>query len=82
MSDYDYGPLQEWEIIWRTGHVEHVQGHQIQMESGGFVRRENPRLIIHGRFGKYWRLVLCVPEEDILSVRLTGDAQVSQETIS
>ena len=33
MGDYDYGPLRTYEIAWKSGHVETVQGHQVLFES-------------------------------------------------
>lgn len=30
---YDYGPLRAYEITWRSGHVETVQGHQVLFDS-------------------------------------------------
>lgn len=80
-EEYDYGPLQSWEIIWRSGHIETVQGHQAALESAGASFRSAllgsfssgpslpPRLIIHGQVGGHWRLVLAVDEADIVSVR-------------
>ena len=33
MGDYDYGPLRLYEITWKSGHVETVQGHQVTFDS-------------------------------------------------
>lgn len=82
---YDYGPLRTYEIIWNSGHTETLQGHQLLFESWGLGARgllfpgapalQRPRMMIHGEFGGHWRLVLAVPEDDILSVRDVTDRE-------
>ena len=82
MSGYDYGPLRTYEIRWRHGYVETVQGHQVLFDShrfaGMFGDRPDyglpPRFTVHGQFNGRWRLVISAPEADLLSVRDVTDA--------
>lgn len=71
MSEHDYGPLRTYEITWQNGHVEKVQGHQVQFSGGGMFGEPEPkRFTIHGMFpGRHWRLVISAPEEDVRIVR-------------
>lgn len=75
---YDHGPLQTYEVIYTSGHVERVQAHQVLMphddfELGGFSIRTTSKLekrwTFHGEFGGRWMLVLTVPAGDVKSVR-------------
>lgn len=87
---YDHGPLQTYELIWKTGHIETVQGHQVQFDSGGMAFSSMlgsslgiatradlpPKFRIHGEIDGHWRLVIAAPEEDLVSVRnVTGREQ-------
>lgn len=83
MSDrYDYGPLRTYEVTWRSGHIETVQGHQVTFESSGIDlfgtrhRTSPPRFMIHGEFDGRWRLVIAAPEADLLSIRDVTDSEV------
>lgn len=85
MDKYDHGPLQTYEVIYTSGHVERVQAHQVLMphddfDFGGFGLRTDSRLekrwTFHGEFEGRWMLVLSVPAADVKSVRnvsLTAD---------
>ena len=69
---YDHGPLRSFEITWKSGHVEKVQGHQVMLTGGPglFGGPDRPtRFTIHGMFGDHWRLVISALEEDIRIVR-------------
>ena len=72
---YDHGPLQTYEVTWKTGHIETVQGHQVLIESMGFTPTENPCFTIHGMFGTHWRLVLRAPESEVHTIRLVTSAE-------
>ena len=86
MADYDYGPLRTYEITWKHGHIERVQGHQVLLESSriaaltmipGKLPDRPPRFTIHGMFpGRHWRLVLMGLEADVLSIRDVTDSEV------
>jgi hypothetical protein len=87
MTPYDYGPLRSYEVTWRSGHVETVQGHQVTFDSHArmFTLPGAPALPslppmfhIHGSFpGGRWRLVLAGQEADLLSIRdVTAGEQV------
>jgi hypothetical protein len=80
-TPYDHGPLQTWQVIWRSGHVEEIRGHQCLLPSPNyFFREEGPRenrLTFHGEIDGHWKLVLDVDYAEILSVRLlTGPEAV------
>jgi len=75
---YDHGPLQTYEVIYTSGHVERVQAHQVLMphddfDIGGFgirtVSQLEKRWTFHGEFAGHWRMVLSVPAGDVKSVR-------------
>lgn len=78
MTDYDHGPLRAYEVVWRSGHVETVQGHQVTFSSSVDMFRSGPprpsRFSIHGDFpredgGTDWRLVLHGLEDDVMVIR-------------
>lgn len=81
MSEYDYGPLQSYELIWKTGHVETVHGHQVSFDSAGMSalsgvlatgRRPvqlEPKFRIHGMIDGHWRLVIAAPESELGTIR-------------
>lgn len=79
MEAYDYGPLQTFEVTWKSGHVETIQGHQVTFDSGtssfsgwGDISTRTqctPRFTIHGMFGSHWRLMLTAQEDDLMSLR-------------
>ncbi|GAA4221402.1 hypothetical protein FHR32_005071 [Streptosporangium album] len=80
MSDYDYGPLQTYEVTWTSGHVERVHCHQVSYsgDSGGLdalgligVKTKNERRVhLHGQINGRWLLVLSARETDIAALRL------------
>ena len=85
---YDHGPLRTYEITWKSGHVETVQGHQVLFGSdrehfsgmfgglGTAVSHDLPsRFTIHGMFGEHWRLVLTGLESELVSVRDVTEAE-------
>lgn len=84
---HDYGPLRTYEITWKSGHVETVQGHQVMFDStkrdfglalGGVATAHAslpPRFTIHGSFDGQWRLMLTAPEADLLSIRDVTDRE-------
>lgn len=86
---YNYGPLRAFEVTWKSGHVETVQGHQVMFDSAksefssmfggalGVATRAEvpPRFTVHGMFDGHWRLVLTAPEADLVSVRDVTDRE-------
>jgi len=79
MEKFDHGPLQTYEVIYTSGHVERLEAHQVMMppSDGAFgaifgvateTKREG-RWTFHGEFDGRWMLVLSVPESDVKSVR-------------
>ncbi len=74
-ENYDYGPIQTYEIVWRSGHVERIPAHQVTYPGlGGEVlhgRVRQYRMIeFHGEIDGRWRLTLRADEDDIQTVRL------------
>lgn len=81
---FDRGPLITWEIIWQSGHVERVRGHQFSTSGGDSLFSSGPpqprRFYIHGEFGGHWRLILSGLEDDIRTVReITADEPVPED---
>lgn len=71
---HDYGPLQTYEVIWESGHVERIQAHQVTYPNNAaimFGNRPDAKHIIefHGEIDGRWRLQLRAPLDDILVVR-------------
>ncbi|MEO3869421.1 hypothetical protein ABGB18_11365 [Nonomuraea sp. B12E4] len=90
MSDFDYGPLQTYEVTWKSGHVERVQCHQITWHSrdtglsrgvlGVQVTHDDRRVLMHGMVNGRWLLVLSAMEYDIRTIRLvTGGEEFAGE---
>jgi hypothetical protein len=91
VSDYDHGPLRTYEITWKSGHIETIQGHQVTFDShrihvdslfGGSVATTSavePRFTIHGEIDGHWRLLLTAPEADLLSIRDVTDREAAPE---
>lgn len=73
-EEFDHGPLQTYEVVWASGHVETVQGHQVSYSGGmydlGCSGTARPvRFKIHGDFDGHWRLMLSGLEDDIVTIR-------------
>lgn len=69
-TDYDYGPLQTFEITWQNGHVEKVQGHQVTTTGGGGIFGPGrKRFSIHGEINGHWQLVISALEDDVRIIR-------------
>lgn len=82
--DHDYGPVQTYEITWRSGHVEQVLAHQvtwpnrgISIASGLFgalttetTQSNYSRIQFHAEIDGKWLLTLAADEDDIASIRL------------
>jgi hypothetical protein len=74
MEKYDHGPLQTYEVIYTSGHIEQIQAHQVIMPPSDFFgydvqTKQEGRWTFHGEFDGRWMLVLSVPESDVKSVR-------------
>lgn len=71
----DRGPLRSYEVTWRSGAAEVVQGHQVLHDSPGFLSGTERWFRIHGESGGHWRLVLAGLEKNITCIRdVTGRA--------
>lgn len=78
---YNRGPLQHYEIVWMSGHVETVPAHQVTYPHRGLFMTAalaggmpesmgRPRVQIHAEIDGHWLLTLSALEEDIRSMRL------------
>ena len=76
---FDYGPLQTYEITWKTGHVEKIQAHQVSWP-GNLERmtsmfgiatktQRDPRVQFHAELNGRWTLLLSAIEDDIRTIR-------------
>jgi hypothetical protein len=76
---YDRGPIQTYEVIWRSGHVERVLAHSVTYPGAGaeiFGRPRAHRVIeFHGEIGGRWLLTLRADEDDLLTVRLITEGE-------
>ncbi|GAA0936035.1 hypothetical protein [Actinocorallia libanotica] len=34
MNEHDYGALRAFEVVWKSGHIETIQGHRVQYSGG------------------------------------------------
>ncbi|MET8430133.1 hypothetical protein [Nocardia sp. NPDC004860] len=75
---FDYGPLDTYEIMWASGHIEYIQAHQVLLPpdeailglfSGETTTRKRSGWTFHGEVEGRWKLLLFAPAEDIKSVR-------------
>jgi len=78
---FDYGPVQTYEIVWRSGHVETVLAHQVTWPQNGtalyggivamMTERAGPSQVhFHAMLEGRWRLTLVADEADLRTVRL------------
>jgi hypothetical protein len=80
---FDHGPLQTYEVIWASGHVERIQAHQVTYPLGMAMFGPQPDrrefISMHGEIDGHWRLQLRVPADDILVIRnvTTTEAELS-----
>lgn len=71
----DRGPTIEYEVVWKTGHVDRFHAHQVSHTGGErFLFSQNTptqpaRVLFHGEFDGRWQLVLSALEDDIATVR-------------
>lgn len=74
MKDFDRGPIRTYEIIWKSGHVEQIQAHQVLVPRpplfGEPPSDRDDVYTFHGEIDGQWLLILAAPAADILSVRL------------
>lgn len=82
MSEFDHGPLQRYEIIWKSGHVEEIACHQVMLPAlsmlplfGIETREPSRRLTLHGQIDGHWKLILDADYDDISTIRLLGSMQ-------
>jgi len=83
----DRGPVQTYEVVWRSGHVERVQAHQVSWPGQGaralgWAPSDKPQQIcFHAEIDGHWLPTLIADEADIQTVRLiTEDEPVPDVT--
>jgi hypothetical protein len=83
MSEHDYGPVQTYEVVWQSGHMERIQAHQVIWPGNALslfgVATKPPRVVMHAVLDGRWTLMLSAPEEDIRSIRnVTADEAIPE----
>ena len=82
-AKFEYGPLDTYEVIWNSGHVEQVRAHQVLAPRPAVFGDHGTSVwMFHGEIDGKWRLLLVARDEDIKSVRNlthTRDAAESEE---
>jgi hypothetical protein len=71
---HDYGPLQDFEITWSTGHVETIRAHQVSYPGSmpsmlGHGPERIARIQFHGEIDGRWVLLLSALEADLTRIR-------------
>lgn len=76
MADFDRGPATIYEIIWKSGHVDRIEAHQVlhpnrmgSLFGSPNTPPEPERVDFHGEFGGRWQLVLSADMADIQTIR-------------
>lgn len=78
MNDFtrpDRGPLVEYEVVWKSGHVDRLKAHQVTHCGGSLfafgtrAADEPERVVFHGEFDGRWQLVLSALVDDITTIR-------------
>ncbi|MEV2239456.1 hypothetical protein [Micromonospora sp. NPDC049891] len=80
---FNYGPIQQYQITWMSGHVETIPAHQVTYPHRGMAMTRSildmpaeggaPRVQLHAEIDGHWRLMLSAREEDIRTMRnVTG----------
>jgi hypothetical protein len=84
MTAHDRGPLQRYQVTWRSGHIEEVAAHQVTWPMdmpdlfGTMTKtKDAPRVMFHGEIEGHWRLILVADAADLLSVRLVTDVEAT-----
>lgn len=85
---FDYGPVQSYEITWKSGHVETALAHQVAWPQKGSYLASGllgalpsepgtARVMFHAEIDGRWVLTLSALEEDIRTIRnVTAGEQV------
>lgn len=79
-SYYANIPAREYEITWRSGHVETVKAHQVLVPTGGSLFGSVPerrRYIFHAEINGTWTLVLDADADDVRTVREKSSENVA-----
>lgn len=73
---FDHGPLDTFEVTWNSGHIEHIQAHQVLAppkrmfmmgESTGGASES--AWLFHGEIEGRWKLLLMAHDGDVRTVR-------------
>lgn len=78
----DRGPLQSYEVTWRSGHIETIRAHQVIMPSRfSFLpgEKQDNRVMFHGEIEGRWMLVLAADADEILTIRNVTVTEASSD---
>lgn len=83
MEPIDRGPLDQFEVVWRNGHIDHVWAHQVTNTGNLLLFRDLPNnrepvIEFHGEVNGHWRLMLRAPEHEIYSIRNVTQVRETQ----
>lgn len=78
------GPLQTYEVIWKSGQVETIRAHQVIWPTdaglsglfGGVETKTQRPVTFHGEIDGRWLLILAARPDDIVSIRLLLQPEV------
>lgn len=81
MTDFQRGPVDRYEIVWRSGHIETVLAHQVSWPQNGMyafggrvvmlTEHQGPAQVhFHAEIDGKWKLTLVADEADIQTIRL------------
>lgn len=68
---FERGPVQQYEVVWTSGHVEVIQAHQVSYQGGvGYFGGSDPEVVqFHGEFDGHWVLILRALGSELRTVR-------------
>lgn len=73
MGATDRGPASKYEIVWKSGHIDRIEAHQVSYPnrvSLFTVTAPAPeRVEFHGEFDGRWQLVLSAAMSEIDTIR-------------
>lgn len=69
---HERGPASEYEVVWKSGHIDRVTAHQVMWTGGvdlfgGAERTERVRF--HAEVDGHWMLMLDALADEIATVR-------------
>jgi hypothetical protein len=81
MSKFERGEPSEYEVVWKSGHVDRFVAHQVSWpHSGSILEGEfsrDGRVHFHAEVEGNWTLILSAQEDDIATIRNVTETQDS-----